>query len=120
MKKIIVSTVAVFLLTATHFANAGAVEQPKIDDIKAQILQALDKEVAMMNQIRDKESGIMAQFKTCIQGMKNEADFNNCNNAKNEAYKKMKLELEKAYLDNQKKAIANQEKKLNAELQNKK
>jgi hypothetical protein len=48
--------------------------------------------------------------------MKNEADFNACNNAKNDSYKKLKVELEKAYLDTKKKEIASEEKRLNEEI----
>jgi len=117
MNKIIISAFTVLL----GFSSLAAAEQPvDIAAIKQQILQSLDKEVAEMTRIRDRESGIIGQFRTCIQGIKNEADFKNCDSAKNEAYKKMKMELEKAYLENQKKAIANQEKQLNDAMKDKK
>lgn len=114
MKKIIISTFSALLVFST-LAIADE-KSDRVEEIKQQILQKLDKELAMANEIRDKENAIMAQFRSCIQVMRNEADFNACNTAKNEAYKKLKLELEKAYLDSQKKAIANEEKKLNDEI----
>lgn len=113
MKKIIISGFAALLVFST-LAVADE-KADKIEDIKQQILQQLDKELAKENQIRDKQDAIMAQFRSCIQVMKSEADFNACNAGKNESFKKLKIELEKAYLESQKKAIANEEKRLNDE-----
>ena len=93
---------------------------PNIEEIKQQFLQNLDKSVAMKNQIHDKELAILGQLLSCIQTMKNETDFKNCDTAANEAFKKMALELEKARLESQKKALANQEKRLNEEMKGKK
>lgn len=116
MKKIIISAFSALLA----FSTLAAAEEKadKIEDIKQQLVQQIDKEVARITQIREKEDAIMSQFKSCIQGIKSEADFNACNNAKNEAAKKFRMEMEKAYLDNQKKAIANEEKRLNDEMKN--
>lgn len=113
MKKIIISVFSVLLA----FSNLTVADEKsdKVEEVKQQILQRLDKELALANQIRDKENAIMAQFRSCIQVMKSEADFNTCNNAKNEAYKKLKLELDKTFLDAKKKEIATEEKKLNEE-----
>ena len=114
MKKIIISAFSAFLAFST--LAAADEKSNKVDEVKQQILQQIDKKTAEVNQVRDREDAIMAQFKTCIQGMKSEADFNACVAAKDEAAKKFRLELEKAYLDSQKKAIANQEKRLNDEM----
>lgn len=114
MKKIIISAFAAFLTFSTVVAADEKSE--KVDEIRQQILQRLDKEMAMENQIRDKQNAIMAQFRSCIQAMKSEADFNACIAAKDESAKKLKLELEKAFLDSKKKEIANQEKRLNEEM----
>ncbi len=120
MNKIIISAFTV-LLTSTSIVSGQAEEKAeKVEDIKQQILQALDKQVASMNQVRDRENAIIGQYRSCIQAMKNEADYNNCENSKNEAIKKMALEMEKARLESQKKAIANQEKRLNEEMKGKK
>jgi hypothetical protein len=114
MKKIIISAFSILLAFST-LAIADE-KSEKVEEIKQQILQRLDKELAMENQIRDKQTAIMSQFRSCIQVMKNENDFNACNNTKNEAFKKLKLELEKSYLDSKKKEIANEEKRLNEEM----
>lgn len=117
MKKIIVSAFSALLVVSTlAIAEEKADKTDKIEEIKQQILQKLDKELAMANQIRDKENAIMAQFRSCIQTIKNEADFTTCNNTKNEAYKKLKLELEKNYLEAEKKRLAEEEKRLNEQM----
>ena len=118
MKKIIISGFAALLAFSTLAIAEDKAE--KIDDIKQQILQQIDKQVASVNQVRAKEDAIMSQFRSCIQTIKSEADFNACNNAKNESAKKFRLEMEKAYLDSQKKAIASEEKRLNDEMKAKK
>lgn len=114
MKSIIISVFSAFLAFS---AIAAADEKTvNVEEVKQQILQRLDKEMAMENQIREKQNAIMGQFRTCITGIKSEADFNACVAAKDDSAKKLKLELEKAFLDSKKKEIANQEKKLNEEL----
>lgn len=122
MKKITLAALTVLLAFSTSTIAAAQADEKtvNIEDIKQQILQSLDKEVAMMNQVRDKELAILGQFRSCIQTMKNETDFKNCDASKNEAFKKMALELEKARLESQKKALANQEKRLNEEMKGKK
>ena len=111
MKKIIISVFCAFLAFST-FAKADE----KIEDIKQQILQKLDKQVALADQIREKEKAIMVQFRSCIVAMKNEADFNACNAAQAESYKKLKLELEKSFLDAKEREIASEKKRLNEEM----
>jgi hypothetical protein len=118
MKRIIISGFCALLAFSSLAIAEEKIE--KIEDIKQQILQQIDKQVASVNQIRAKEDAIMLQFRSCIQTIKSEADFNACNNAKNESAKKFRLEMEKAYLDSQKKAIASEEKRLNDELKTKK
>ncbi len=121
MNKIIVSALTGLLMCSSmNMAQAADEKTDKIEEVKQQILQAIDKQVAQANQIRDREAAIIGQFRSCVQGIKNEADFNNCDAAKNEAFKKMAIELEKARLESQKKAIANQEKRLNEESKAKK
>lgn len=120
MKKIIISGFVVLLAFSNLAMAEGDDKSDKVEEVKQQILQQIDKEVARVNQIRSKEDAIMSQFRSCVQGIKSEADFNACNNAKNEAAKKFRVEMEKAYLENQKKAIASEEKRLNEEMKNKK
>jgi hypothetical protein len=121
MNKIIVSAFTVLLMfSGMNIAQAAEEKADKIEEVKQQILQAVDKQVAQANQIRDRETAIIGQFRLCIQNIKSEADFNNCDAAKNESFKKMAIELEKARLESQKKAIANQEKRLNEESKSKK
>lgn len=116
MKKIIISGfVALLALSTLAIADE---KSDKVEEFKQQFVQQIDKEIARVNQVRGKEDAIMSQFKSCIQAMKSEADFNACIAAKNESAKKLRLELEKAYLDNQKKALANEEKRLNDEMKN--
>jgi hypothetical protein len=121
MKKIIITGFAAFLAFSTlaaaeEKAQAPADKGPSVEEVKQQLLQQIDKEMARINQIRAKEDEIMSQFKSCISGIKSEADFKACVVAKDEAAKKFRVEMEKAYLDNQKKAIANEEKRLNDEM----
>lgn len=113
MKKIIISAFSALLAFST--LAAADEKSDKVEQVKQQILQQLDKKTAEVNQVRAKEDAIMAQFRSCIQAMKNEADFNACIAAKDESAKKLRVELEKAYLDSQKKAIANEEKRLSEE-----
>lgn len=114
MKNIIISVFSAFLAFST--VAVADEKGEKIDEIKQQLVQQIDKEMARVNQIRSKQDAIMTQFKSCIQTIKSEADFNTCNNAKNEAAKKFQIEQEKAFLDSQKKALANEEKRLNEEM----
>jgi len=118
MKKIIISGF-VALLAFSTFAIADE-KSDKIEDVKQQILQKIDKDVAMEKQLRDKQGAIVAQFRSCIQGSKSGEDFNSCNSAKNESFNKLRIEVEKINLENQKKEIANEEKRLNEESKNKK
>lgn len=114
MKRIIISAFSAFLVFST--IAAADEKSDKVEQVKQQILQQIDKKTAEVNQVRSREDAILSQFKTCIQAMKNEADFNACVAAKDESAKKFRMELEKAYLDSQKKAIANEEKRLNDEM----
>lgn len=114
MKNIIISAFAAFLAFST-VARADE-KGDKIEEVKQQIVQQIDKETTRIAQIRAKEDGIMSQFKSCIQAIKSEADFNACNTTKNEAIKKFQLEQQKAYLDAQKKALAAEEDRVNKEM----
>ena len=114
MKNIIISVFSAFLAFST--VAAADEKGDKIEDIKQQLIQQIDKETSRVAQLRSKEDAIMAQFKSCIQAIKSEADFNACNNAKNESAKKFQLEQQKAYLEAQKKALANEEKRVNEEI----
>lgn len=98
MKKIIVS----LCFAGAFFSNLAVAETtPPAEEFKQKLVSYVDSEIA-----------ILTQFKSCIQAAKNRPDFEACKNAKNEAQKKKMVEMKRDRLENRKKLLDLEEKRL--------
>lgn len=102
MNKILITLFSACLGCST-LAAAATGQRP--DDFKQKLIAHIDNEIA-----------ILTQFKTCIQAAQSGADFEACKNAKNDAQKKKLVEMKQDRLENRKKQLAIEEKKLNEAL----
>lgn len=103
MKKITASLFCFCLTFSTLVVAKEASRQ--MDEFKQKLIQHVDNEIELLT-----------QFKTCIQTAQKRADFEVCKNAKNEAQKKTMVEMKNERLENRKKQLAIEEKKLNEAL----